>query len=68
MKRLVLFLLRLYKKWISPLLPQSCRFVPTCSMYAEEAFKKYGFFKAAALSMKRLSKCHPMHPGGLDLP
>lgn len=51
---------------ISPYFPSSCRFTPTCSTYSMQAFKKYGFFKALFLSIKRILKCHPFHPGGKD--
>ncbi|WP_343060249.1 membrane protein insertion efficiency factor YidD [Spirochaeta isovalerica] len=55
-----------YKKVISPLLPNSCRFYPTCSTYSLEAVKKYGPFKGSYLSIKRITKCHPFNPGGYD--
>jgi putative membrane protein insertion efficiency factor len=55
-----------YKRWISPLLPPACRFEPTCSVYAAAAIRKYGFLRGAWLAVKRLSRCHPFHRGGLD--
>ncbi|MCK9328279.1 MAG: membrane protein insertion efficiency factor YidD [Candidatus Cloacimonetes bacterium] len=55
-----------YQKTISPFLPPSCRFTPTCSKYALQAFTKYSFLKALFLSIKRILKCHPFHPGGYD--
>jgi len=61
----VLFIL-LYRYFISPLFPPSCRFVPSCSSYAQEAFIKYGIIKGAWLSLLRICKCHPFHPGGYD--
>lgn len=67
MKWLVLLFLRLYKRIISPMLPAACRFYPTCSVYAIEAVEKYGAFRGGWLAMKRISKCHPFHPGGVDL-
>jgi len=59
--------LRLYKLLISPLLPvNTCRFHPTCSSYAIEAFEKHSFAKAFWLSVRRVSRCHPWHEGGFD--
>lgn len=59
-------LLRLYKRFISPLLPPSCRFHPTCSEYGYEALRRHGVLRGSALTLKRLSRCHPFHPGGFD--
>lgn len=59
-------LLRVYSYCISPFLGSHCRFYPSCSQYSIEALKKYGLFKGAMLTTKRLSKCHPWHEGGLD--
>ncbi|MCU0425516.1 MAG: membrane protein insertion efficiency factor YidD [Candidatus Kapabacteria bacterium] len=67
MKWLVLLLLRIYKRVISPMLPGACRFYPTCSVYALQAVEKYGAFKGSWLALKRIGKCHPFHPGGVDL-
>lgn len=61
-----LFLIRLYRLTISPLLGLTCRFYPTCSVYMMEALKKYGLFKGGWRGVKRLCKCHPWHPGGQD--
>jgi len=58
--------IRFYQKFISPLKGKTCRFYPTCSDYALDAFKKYGFFKGFFISLKRIFKCHPFHPGGYD--
>jgi putative membrane protein insertion efficiency factor len=66
MKQAAIFLLRFYKLAISPLLPQACRFTPTCSQYAAEAIAKHGFWKGSALGLKRLSRCHPFSEGGYD--
>lgn len=60
------FLIDIYRYFISPLLPQSCRFYPSCSSYARDALLDYGLFRGIYLSMKRLLKCHPFHPGGYD--
>ena len=66
MKHLIALLIRLYQKTLSPLLPPSCRFTPTCSQYTLEAVLKYGALKGSWLGIKRLSRCHPLHPGGDD--
>ena len=61
-----LFLLRGYKRFISPLLPPMCRFEPTCSVYTMHAVEKYGVPRGVWLGMKRLARCHPFNPGGWD--
>ncbi len=61
-----LLLIRTYKYLISPLLPPSCRFYPSCSCYAEDALRKYGFIKGSWLAVKRVCKCHPFSAGGYD--
>lgn len=66
MKGLALTIISLYRKYITPYTPRSCRFYPTCSKYAYEAFEKYGFLKGLYLSVKRVLKCHPFHKGGYD--
>ncbi|HEY7913233.1 MAG TPA: membrane protein insertion efficiency factor YidD [Blastocatellia bacterium] len=66
MKFVLLFLLRIYKALISPLLPPSCRFTPTCSEYAMEAIKKYGALRGSYMGLRRLLRCHPFHSGGYD--
>ena len=66
MKRLMLALLRFYRRNISPLRPGKCRFVPTCSEYAVQAIEKYGAIKGGWLSFKRILRCNPFHKGGYD--
>ncbi len=66
MKRLVLSLLGGYKRWISPALPMSCRYVPTCSEYAREAVERHGVLFGAGLAIWRLLRCHPLARGGYD--
>ena len=66
MKTLLLLLLRAYQLGISPFLGQNCRFYPSCSTYAAEAIHVYGAARGSLLAAKRLCKCHPWHPGGLD--
>jgi putative membrane protein insertion efficiency factor len=62
-KKLILALIRFYRKSISPNTPPSCRFIPTCSEYALEAVEKYGALKGSWLALRRLSRCHPFHRG-----
>lgn len=66
MKRAVLYLINIYRTYLSPFLPPSCRFYPTCSQYAQEAISRYGLVRGGWLAAKRLSKCHPFHAGGYD--
>ena len=63
---MLLMLLRAYKRWISPLLPSACRFHPTCSEYMMQAIQDHGPALGVWLGLKRLSRCHPFHAGGLD--
>ncbi|MBO0723089.1 MAG: membrane protein insertion efficiency factor YidD [Blastocatellia bacterium] len=66
MGTLAIFIIRIYKYTLSPLLPPTCRFTPSCSEYALEAISKYGFWKGSYLGLKRLLRCHPFCPGGYD--
>jgi len=66
MKTVVLGVIKLYQRFLSPLLPPSCRFVPSCSLYAYEAIEKHGLFKGGWLGIKRISRCHPFNAGGYD--
>ena len=65
-RKLIITLLRAYRYCISPLFPPACRFWPSCSMYAIEAVEKHGTAQGLWLSTKRLGRCHPWHPGGVD--
>jgi putative membrane protein insertion efficiency factor len=65
-RALALALLRLYKRFLSPLLPPMCRFEPTCSVYTMQAVEKYGALRGIWLGVRRLSRCHPFNPGGWD--
>ena len=65
MKTIAIFLIRFYQICISPLLAPRCRFYPTCSQYALEAVKKYGFLKGTYLATKRILKCHPSIRAGM---
>jgi uncharacterized protein len=66
--RLALAALAFYKRRVSPLLPRSCRFAPTCSEYARLAILKHGLLRGTGLAAWRLLRCQPLHPGGIDLP
>jgi putative membrane protein insertion efficiency factor len=66
LKALVVFIVNNYKKYISPFLPDSCRFYPSCSSYCTEAVERYGVLKGIWLFLRRIIKCHPFHPGGYD--
>jgi putative membrane protein insertion efficiency factor len=65
-KAFLVGILRLYKKYLSPILPPACRFYPSCSVYAMEAIGRYGAGKGSLLALKRLLRCHPFNPGGYD--
>ena len=66
MKKILILLIKLYQKFISPMFPAKCRFYPTCSQYTLEAIKEYGANKGTYLGIKRILKCHPFHEGGYD--
>lgn len=66
MKKFVILILRFYKKIISPALPDSCRFYPTCSEYAATAVGKYGVLKGSIKSIYRIIRCNPFNKGGYD--
>lgn len=66
MKQLLLSLIKFYRKFISPMTPPACRFHPTCSQYGLEAIETHGAMKGGYLTVKRILKCHPFHPGGFD--
>jgi len=65
-KKILIFLINIYKSYISPLLPKSCRFYPTCSEYAVEAVSKYGVLKGSIKSIYRILRCNPFNKGGYD--
>lgn len=66
LKKIFLLLIHLYQKGISPLKPPTCRFYPTCSQYGLEAIERFGAIKGGWLTIQRILKCHPFHPGGFD--
>lgn len=63
---LMVVLIRAYQRLVSPLLPRVCRFVPSCSEYAVQAIRAYGPLRGTWLAVRRISRCHPFHPGGFD--
>ncbi|SEL88020.1 hypothetical protein SAMN04488688_106280 [Paenibacillus sp. cl141a] len=66
-RRVVKVPIHFYRKFISPLKPATCRFYPTCSAYALEAIEVHGALKGSWLAAKRIARCQPFHPGGIDL-
>ncbi len=64
--RFGLWAIGLYKRWLSPLLGQNCRYQPTCSTYAAEAIDRFGLAKGVWLGVRRLGRCHPFREGGYD--
>ncbi|MDX2216797.1 MAG: membrane protein insertion efficiency factor YidD [Oculatellaceae cyanobacterium bins.114] len=66
MKTILIGLVRAYRVLISPLYPPVCRFQPTCSQYAIEAIARHGAIRGSWLAIRRISSCHPFHPGGYD--
>ena len=66
MKRLLIALVKFYRRYISPLKPPCCRFIPTCSNYSIEAFEKHGALKGLWMTITRLARCHPFGGSGYD--
>jgi uncharacterized protein len=66
MKYLALTLIKIYRLIISPMMPHSCRYLPTCSEYTGEAISRYGVIRGTWLGIKRIARCHPFHEGGYD--
>ncbi|ASU81739.1 membrane protein insertion efficiency factor YidD [Nocardiopsis gilva YIM 90087] len=64
--RLLILPIRVYQRFISPLFPPTCRFYPSCSAYAVEALREHGAARGTWLTVRRIGRCHPFHPGGLD--
>jgi putative membrane protein insertion efficiency factor len=65
-QKIILFILKGYQYIISPLLGNNCRYLPTCSCYMHTAIERFGVLKGSWMGLKRLLRCHPFHPGGLD--
>jgi hypothetical protein len=66
MSRLLVALIGAYRRFLSPLLGQRCRFAPSCSAYAQEALTRHGAVRGGWLAVRRIARCHPFHPGGHD--
>lgn len=66
MKHIFIWLIKMYQKLISPIKPRTCRFYPTCSSYSLTSYKRFGALKGTRLTVIRIAKCHPFHPGGVD--
>ncbi|MFZ1342790.1 membrane protein insertion efficiency factor YidD [Thiothrix eikelboomii] len=67
MKRVLIGIIRGYQLFLSPLLGNNCRYYPTCSHYTREAIEKHGALQGTWLGVRRISRCHPWHEGGIDL-
>jgi putative membrane protein insertion efficiency factor len=65
-KRLLLYLIQIYRKGVSPYTPPCCRYIPTCSQYAIQAIEKYGAARGFWMAIKRIVRCNPLHRGGYD--
>jgi len=65
-KKIIIFFIRIYRRFISPILPDSCRFYPSCSQYAIDAIGKYGAFKGSMITAYRILRCNPFNKGGYD--
>ena len=66
MRHVALGLIRIYQRTISRVLPSSCRFTPSCSHYGYEAIQRHGLWRGGIMTLKRIGRCHPFHPGGYD--
>ncbi len=66
MSRFLIGLIRVYQRFVSPYKPRTCRFYPTCSHYAAEALQTHGALHGGYLAVRRILRCHPLHPGGYD--
>ena len=66
MRKILIWLIRAYQLLISPLFGNHCRFYPSCSQYAVEAINRYGVLMGGWLALRRVLRCHPWHPGGVD--
>lgn len=67
MKHIFIGIVTFYRRFISPIKPATCRFYPSCSLYSLECYQRFGAVKGTYLTVVRILKCHPFHPGGIDL-
>jgi uncharacterized protein len=65
-QKISVIILKAYQYFISPFLGNNCRFYPSCSAYTQTAIERFGFLRGSWMGLKRISRCHPFHPGGLD--
>jgi putative membrane protein insertion efficiency factor len=65
-RHIFIFLIKIYQRTLSRVMPSSCRFYPSCSEYGVQAIQKHGIFKGGWLTIKRIGRCQPFHPGGYD--
>jgi putative membrane protein insertion efficiency factor len=65
-KKVGVALIKVYRRVVSPMLPPSCRFTPSCSLYTLQAIEKYGFLRGGSMGARRLLRCHPFSDGGYD--
>jgi len=65
-KKIIIFFIKIYRRFISPILPDSCRFYPSCSQYAIDALEKHGVFKGGMMTSYRILRCNPFNKGGYD--
>ncbi|MBM4179149.1 MAG: membrane protein insertion efficiency factor YidD [Ignavibacteria bacterium] len=66
MSTILIAVIRLYQRLLSPMLPPACRFTPSCSNYGIEALQVHGWLRGTILTIRRIGRCHPLHPGGHD--
>ena len=66
MRQILIVIIKAYQYVLSPFLGHNCRFYPSCSCYAQHAIREFGVLRGTWLAMRRISKCHPWHPGGID--
>lgn len=66
MRYVAIAFVRTYQMFLGPLLPSVCRFYPSCSQYAIEALQRHGAWRGSMLAVRRIARCHPLHPGGFD--
>lgn len=66
LSKIAVWMISIYQRFLSPILPPACRFDPSCSEYSKISFERYGFFRGTWMTLKRILRCHPFNPGGYD--